>query len=82
MVHSLCRKRKLADIFIPYVDCTEKRTQAFEAIEHIPYKDHLTNEEVHREIQAAIGEYDELLTNGKLIRFVLKFSKDNPAGNR
>ena len=27
-----------------------------------PYKDHVTNEEVRRKIQAAIGEYDELLT--------------------
>ena len=26
------------------------------------YKDHVTNEEVHRKIQAAIGEYEELLT--------------------
>ena len=26
------------------------------------FKDHVTNEEVHRKIQAAIGEYDELLT--------------------
>ena len=26
------------------------------------YKDHVTNEEVRRKIQAAIGEYDELLT--------------------
>ena len=29
---------------------------------HISYKDHVTNEEVRRKIQAAIGEYDELLT--------------------
>ena len=28
----------------------------------ISYKDHLTNEEVRRKIQATIGEYDELLT--------------------
>ena len=28
----------------------------------ISYKEHVTNEEVHRKIQAAIGEYDELLT--------------------
>ena len=27
---------------------------------NISYKDHVTNEEVHRKIQAAIGEYDEL----------------------
>ena len=33
-----------------------------EAIEHISYMDHVTNEEVHRKIQAAIGEYDKLLT--------------------
>ena len=34
-----------------------------EAIEHfIYYKDHVTNEEVRRKIQAAIGEGDELLT--------------------
>ena len=26
------------------------------------YKDHVTNEEVRRKIQAAIGKYDELLT--------------------
>ena len=26
------------------------------------FKDHVTNEGVHRKIQAAIGEYDELLT--------------------
>ena len=29
---------------------------------NISYKDHVTNEEVRRKIQAAIGEYDELLT--------------------
>ena len=29
---------------------------------NISYKDHVTNEEVHRKIQAAIGEYNELLT--------------------
>ena len=28
----------------------------------ISYKDHVTNEEVRRKIQAAIGGYDELLT--------------------
>ena len=43
----------------------EKRTQAFEMrcylrLLNISYKDHLTNEEVRRKIQAAIG--DELLT--------------------
>ena len=45
----------------------EKRTQAFEMrcyrrLLNILYKDHVTNEEVCRKIQAAIGEYDELLT--------------------
>ena len=45
----------------------EKRTQAFEMrcyrrLLNISYKDHVTNEEVCRKIQAAIGEYDELLT--------------------
>ena len=44
-----------------------KRTQAFEMrcyrrLFNISYKDHVTNEEVRRKIQAAIGEYDELLT--------------------
>ena len=36
---------------------------------NISYKDHVTNEEVGRKIQAAIGEYDELRTlvkEGKL----------------
>ena len=45
----------------------EKRTQAFEMrcyrrLLNISYKDHVTNEEVRRKIQAAIEEYDELLT--------------------
>ena len=45
----------------------EKKTQAFEMrcyrkLLNISYKDHVTNEEVRRKIQAAIGEKDELLT--------------------
>ena len=45
----------------------EKRTLAFEMRCHrrllnVSYHDHVTNEEVRRKIQAAIGEYDELLT--------------------
>ena len=52
----------------------EKRTQVFEMrcyrrLLNISYKDHLTNEEVRRKIQAAIGGYDEILTlvkKGKL----------------
>ena len=44
----------------------EKRTQAFEmrcyrTLLKISYKDHVTNDEVRRKIQAAIGEYGELL---------------------
>ena len=42
-------------------------TRAFEMtcyrrLLNISYKDHVTNEEVRRKIQAAIGEYDELPT--------------------
>ena len=45
----------------------KKRTQAFEMrcyrrLLNISFKDHVTDEEVRRKIQAAIGEYDELLT--------------------
>ena len=45
----------------------EKRTHALEMIcyrmlLYISYKDHVTNEEVRKKIQATIGEYDELLT--------------------
>ena len=45
----------------------EKRTQAFgmrccRRLLGISYKDHVANGEVRREIRAAIGEYDELLT--------------------
>ena len=55
---------------------------------NISYKDHVTNEEVRRKIQAAIGEYDELQTGqetkAKVVWPCLKvfwFSKDNPAGH-
>ena len=45
----------------------EKRMQAFEMrcyqkLLNISYQANNTNEEVHRKIQAAIGQYDELLT--------------------
>ena len=48
----------------------EKRTRAFEMrcyrrLLNISYKDPITNEEVRRKIQAAIAEYDELLTQVK-----------------
>ena len=51
----------------------EKRTQAFEMrcyrrLLNISYKDHVTNEEVRKKIQAAIGEYDKLLTLGHVSR--------------
>ena len=70
----------------------EKRTQAFEMrcyrrLLNISYKDHVTNEEVSRKIQAAIGEYDELLTLVKKRKLkwpcfkVFWFSKDNPTGH-
>ena len=47
---------------------------------NIAYKDHVTNEEIRRKIQAAIGKYDELLTlvKKRKPRFkVFWFSKDN-----
>ena len=55
----------------------EKRMQAFEMrcyqrLLNISYKDHVTNKEVRRKIQAVIGEYDELLSlvkKRKLRRF-------------
>ena len=68
----------------------EKRTQAFEMkcyrrLLNISYKDHVTNEEVRRKLQAAIGEYDELLTLVKKRKLrclkVFWFSKDNPTGH-
>ena len=45
----------------------EKRTQAFEMrcyrrLLNFSYKNHVTNEEVRRKIQAVTGQYDELLT--------------------
>ena len=39
-----------------------KKTQAFEMRCYYSYKDHVTNEEVRRKIQAVTGEYDEHLT--------------------
>ena len=45
----------------------KKRTHAFErrcyrSLLNIAYKNHITNKDVRRKIQAAIGDYDELLT--------------------
>ena len=50
----------------PLIAELEKRTQAFEMkcyqrLVNILFKDRVSNEEVCRKIQAAIGEYDELL---------------------
>ena len=72
----------------------EKKMQAFEIrcyrrILNISYKDHVTNEEVRRKIQTAIGEYDKLLTlvkKRKLRWFghclkIFWFSKDDPIGH-
>ena len=67
----------------------EKRTQAFEMkcyrrLLSISYKDHVTNEEVRRKIQAAVGEYDELLIlvkKRKLRWFGHVSSKDNSTGH-
>ena len=52
----------------------EERTQAFEMrcyrrLLTISYKDHVTNEEVRRKIQAATGEYDELLILKRKLRW-------------
>ena len=63
----------------------KKRMQAFEMrcyqrLLNISYKDHVTNEEVRRKIQAAIGEYDELLTLVKKQK-LRWFGKDNPTGH-
>ena len=72
----------------------DKRMQAFEMrcyrrLLNISYKDHVTNEEVRRKIQTAIGEYDELLTlvKKRQLRWFghvsrsSGFGKDNPTGH-
>ena len=56
---------------------------------NISYKDHVTYDEVRRKIQAANGEYDELLTlvKKRKLRWFghvsrsSRFSKDNPTGH-
>ena len=42
------------------LDC--KVMRFYRSLLTISYKNHVTNEEVRRNIQTAIGEYDELLT--------------------
>ena len=72
----------------------EKRTQAFEMrcdrnLLTILYKDHITNQEVCRKIQADIGEYCELQIMVKKQKIkvvwsclnVSRFSKDNSTGH-
>ena len=45
------------------LDCrVREKNTGFGRLLNISYKDHVTNEEVCRKIQAAIGEYDELLS--------------------
>ena len=43
-------------------ECRLRRLDATGGHLNILYKDHVTNEELRRKIQAATGEYDELLT--------------------
>ena len=62
-----------------------KRTHTFKIsgyrrLLNISYKDHITNEEVRRKVQAAIGEYDDLSqdTEAKMVWphfIVFSFSK-------
>ena len=52
---------------LDHTELEKKRNQAFKMrccrrLLNISYKDHVTNEEVCRENQAAIGEYDDFLT--------------------
>ena len=61
--------------------------KCYQRLFNISYKDHVTNKEVCRTIQVAIGEYDKLLTlvkKQKVVWLCLKvfwFSKDNPIGD-
>ena len=55
----LCTKM-LTFLFILHHLCL--CANSYRRLLNISYKDHVTNEEVRRKIQAAIGEYDELLT--------------------
>ena len=66
-------------------------TRCYQRLSNISYKDLVTSEGVRRKIQAAIGEYDELLTLFKKqkIRLFghvsrasgLTVNKDNPTGH-
>ena len=38
------------------------KTRCYRTIQHISYKDHVTNEEVRAKIQQAIGPHEDLLT--------------------
>ena len=69
----------------------EKRTQAFgtrcnRRLLNVSYKDHVTNEDVHRKIQADIGKYDEHLTLVKKRKLgwfgpITRLSKDDSTGH-
>ena len=73
------------------LDCgIGERRQTFEMrcyrrLLNISYKDNIADEEVRRKVQAAIGDYDDLLTlvkKRKLRWFkVFWLSKDNPKGH-
>ena len=57
--------------------------KCFRRLLNISYKDYVTNEEVRRNIQVAIVEYDELLTmvNKRKLKWfghLFWFSKDDP----
>ena len=75
------------------LDCRVKETNAgfemrcYQRLLNSTYKDHVTNEEVRRNFQAAIGEHDEHLTLVKkeaevvwLLISVFWISKENPTG--
>ena len=76
-----------------FLEEVEKRTQVFEMrcyrkLLNFLSKDHVTNKEARRKIQAAIGEYDEILTvaiiRTPMVWPYLKsiwFSKDSPTGH-
>ena len=51
-----CYRRLLNVSYKDYVTNEDRR------LLNVSYKDYVTNEDIHRKIQAAIEEYDELLT--------------------
>ena len=62
--------------------------KCYRSLLNISYEAHVTNEEICRKIQVAVGEYDELLilvkTESKVVWLRLNvfwFSKDDPKGH-